>query len=64
VYYVEEHGLGEVTGADGGYDRGPAGFPDTELGPGVAFVRAERVPTHGTPEYGRAWPVAPDLWWR
>ena len=59
--YVEEHGLGEVTGADGGYDLGPAGFPNTELGPDVAFVRADQVPSRGTPEYGRAWPVAPDL---
>ena len=61
LVYVEEQHLGEVTGADGGYDLGPSGFPDTELGPDVAFVRGERVPPHDSPAYRKAWPVAPDL---
>jgi len=61
LIFVEEHGLGAVTGADGGYDLGPAGFPDTELGPDVGFVRAEHVPPRHSPEYSKAWPVAPDL---
>ena len=61
LVYVEEHRLGEVTGADGGYDLGPSGFPDTELGPDVAFVRGERVPPRDSPAYRKAWPVAPDL---
>ncbi len=40
--YSDAQGLGEVTGADGGYvlERGP----DTVRAPDVAFVRAERVP--------------------
>lgn len=59
--YVEEHGLGVVTGADGTYDLGAAGLPDTQLAPGAAFVRAGRAPEPGTPAYGRAWPLAPDL---
>lgn len=59
--YVEDHELGDVTGADGGYDLGPAGFPDTVLGPDVAFVRSERVPPRDSPAYTRAWPIAPDL---
>jgi Uma2 family endonuclease len=55
--YVEEHGLGEVTGADGGYvlERGP----DTVRAPDVAFVRAARVPA--PEEQDRFAELAPDL---
>jgi Uma2 family endonuclease len=38
-----------------GYDQ------HTELGPDVAFVRAENVPPRTSPIYAKAWPVAPDL---
>ena len=61
LVYVEEHRLGEVTGADGGYDLGPSGFPDTELGLDVAFVHGGRVPPRDPPAYRKAWPIAPDL---
>jgi Uma2 family endonuclease len=59
--YVEDHDLGAVTGEAGGYDFSALGQPDTELGPDVAFVRAEHVPDADSPEYNEAWPVAPDL---
>lgn len=41
--FVEEHDLGELTVADGGYvlERGP----DTVVAPDVGFVRSDRVPT-------------------
>jgi Uma2 family endonuclease len=61
ITFVRAHKLGWVTGADGGYDFSALGQPDTELGPDVAFVRADQVPTRTSPEYARAWPVAPDL---
>ena len=55
--YAKEHGLGELTGADGGYilERGP----DTVLAPDVAFVRAERLPSAAEQEHFA--PIAPDL---
>ncbi|HZS87635.1 MAG TPA: Uma2 family endonuclease [Chloroflexota bacterium] len=59
--YVEDHNLGAVTGADGGYDFSSLGQPDTELAPDAAFVRTENVPDPASPEYEKAWPVAPDL---
>jgi Uma2 family endonuclease len=59
--YVEDHGLGAVTGEAGGFDLSTLGFPDTELAPDVAFTRAEHVPPRGAPAYAKAWPVAPDL---
>ena len=57
VAYSDEHGLGEVTGADGGYvlERGP----DTVRAPDVAFVRAERVPSGEAREHFAG--IAPDL---
>jgi Uma2 family endonuclease len=59
--FVYTHKLGRVTGADGGYDFSTLGQPDTELGPDVAFVRADQVPPRTSPDYARAWPVAPDI---
>lgn len=59
--YVEDHGLGQLTGEQGGYDFSNLGQPDTELAPDVAFVSAERVPGRNSPVYSKAWPVAPDL---
>ena len=55
--HAEEHGLGEVTGADGGYEL--ESDPDTVLAPDVAFVRAERLPSPAEQE--RFPPIAPDL---
>ena len=50
-------GLGELTGADGGYEL--ESDPDTVLAPDVAFVRAERLPP---PEERQSFPaIAPDL---
>ena len=59
--YVEDHDLGAVTGADGGYIIDPIRRPDTELAPDVAYARAERVPPRSSPDYARAWSLAPDL---
>jgi len=59
--YVEERGLGELTGEAGGYNFSDLGQPDTGLGPDVAFVRAERVATLTSEQYVKAWPLAPDL---
>lgn len=61
VVFVRADKLGRVTGADGGYDFSALGQPDTELGPDVAFVRADRVPDRGSATYAKAWPLAPDL---
>jgi len=57
VTFANEHGLGEVTGADGGYKLEVA--PDTILAPDAAFVRAERVPP--LDEQNRFAELAPDL---
>lgn len=59
--YVEDNDLGAITGADGGYRPDPAHPRDTELAPDVAFVRKDRVPDHASPDYPKAWPIAPDL---
>ncbi len=59
--YVEDNGLGRVTGEQGGYRLDPAHPLDTELGPDYAFVRADRLPPRDSPEYSKAWPLAPDL---
>ena len=59
--FVEAHNLGVVTGADGTFILSQPGDPDTALVPDVAFIRAERVPPRTSPEYGRAWRLAPDL---
>ena len=59
--FVRRHGLGKVTGADGAYDLTGPGQKATALAPDVAFVRAERVPPRISPQYKKAWPLAPDL---
>jgi Uma2 family endonuclease len=60
--FVETHGLGAVTGADGEYNlTQPGDAKETGLAPDLAFVREERVPPRGTPEHRRAWRLAPDL---
>jgi Uma2 family endonuclease len=61
VVYVEDHGLGAVTGEQGGYRLDPAHPEDTELAPDVAFVRADRLPARTSPEYTKALRLAPDL---
>ena len=57
--YVEDNGLGRVTGEQGGYRLDPAHPRDTELGPDYAFVRADRLPPRTSPEYSKAWQLAP-----
>lgn len=57
VVFADEHGLGEVTGADGGYVL--RRDPDTVLAPDVAFVRTERLPSAEEQEHFA--PVVPDL---
>ena len=59
--YVQQHGLGEITGADGGFLLSVPGSPTTVLAPDIGFVRTGRAPRPGTPEYDRFWEVAPDL---
>jgi len=59
--YVEDNGLGRVTGEQGGYRLDPAHPRDTELGPDYAFVRADRLPPRTSPEYSKAWQLALDL---
>lgn len=60
--FVRAHSLGRVTGADGTYDlTQPGDTKETGLVPDVAFVRAERVPPRTSPDYAKAWRLAPDL---
>jgi Uma2 family endonuclease len=59
--FVEDHELGDVTGADGGFRPDPEHPRDTELAPDVAFVRADRLPSRTSPEYAKALRLAPDL---
>jgi len=61
ITYVEDNGLGAVTGEQGGYRLDPAHPRDTEVAPDVGFVRAERVPAPDSSDYYKAWPLAPDL---
>jgi len=59
--YAEDHELGAVTGANGGYRPDPVHPKETELAPDVAFVRADRIPARGSPDYQKALRLAPDL---
>ncbi len=59
---MEPRKLGEVLGADAGFDLTlPGETEETLLGPDVSFVRAEHVPPSDSTEFDRAWHVAPDL---
>ena len=55
--FVDLHGLGEVSGADGGYRLAPG----TDLAPDVGYVRAERLPPLDSPDSDKLIPGAPDL---
>lgn len=59
--YAEDNGLGVVTGEQGGYRLDPAHPRDTEVAPDVGFVRTARMPAPDSPDYYKAWPLAPDL---
>ena len=60
--YVEDNGLGAITGEQGGYRLDPDHPLDTELAPDLAFVRADRLPAPATPDYYKRAPqLAPDL---
>lgn len=62
--FVEAHGLGIVTGADGTYDLTPSGTPrarGTGLVPDIGFIRAKHLPPHVIFDEDRAVPFAPDL---
>lgn len=62
IVYVEDNGLGAVTGEQGGYRLDPAHPLDTELAPDVAFVRSDRLPSPSSLDYDtRAPQLAPDL---
>lgn len=55
--YVDERGLGEVTGEQGGYRLAQG----TDLAPDVGFIRADRLPPLDSPEYDTLAEGAPDL---
>ena len=55
--HVDQHGLGEVTGEQGGYRLAPG----TDLAPDVGFIKAERLPPLDSPEYDTLADGAPDL---
>jgi Uma2 family endonuclease len=60
--FVDARQLGAITGADGTYDlTRPGDAGETGLVPDAAFVRADRVPARTSPEYAKAWHLAPDL---
>jgi Uma2 family endonuclease len=59
--FVQARNLGRVTGADGTYVLSQPGEPITSLVPDVAFVREGRYPSPDSPDFRRAWHVAPDL---
>ena len=60
--FLRTHKLGLATGADGTFDlTQPGDTYETALVPDVAFVSAGRVPAHTSPEFAKAWHLAPDL---
>jgi Uma2 family endonuclease len=61
INFVQAHTLGYVTGADGEYVLSRPGESDTAFAPDVAYVAMARAPQPGTPEWERAWRLAPDL---
>ncbi|MGH2517006.1 MAG: Uma2 family endonuclease, partial [Ktedonobacterales bacterium] len=62
VLFLRTHKLGRATGSDGTYNlTQPDDTEETALVPDVAFVRADRVPARTSPEFAKAWRLAPDL---
>lgn len=60
--FVKSRNLGRVTGSDGTFNLTQPGDPgETALVPDVAFVQAAHVPPRTSPEYAKAWHIAPDL---
>ncbi len=60
--YVENNGLGVMTGEQGGYRLDPAHPRETEVAPDIGFVRADRLPSPTAPDYyTRAPQLAPGL---
>lgn len=59
--FVQAHHLGRVTGADGEFVLSKPGEKVTAFAPDVAFVRTDRLPPRNSPEWDRAWHLAPDL---
>ncbi|HUY75649.1 MAG TPA: Uma2 family endonuclease [Ktedonobacterales bacterium] len=60
--FVEPRDLGAVLGPDGGFDlTQPGETEETALGPDASFVQKVRIPARDSPEYKRAWHLAPDL---
>ena len=60
--FVKPRRLGRITAADGTFDLTQPGDPaETGLVPDVAFVRAEHAPSPSSPDYLKAWHLAPDL---
>ena len=60
--FVEDRGLGAVTGPDGTYDlTQPGDTEETGLVPDVAFVQAAHIPPRSSAEYAKALRLAPDL---
>lgn len=60
--FLRTQKLGRITGADGTYDlTQPGDTYETALVPDVAFVRMDRLPERTSPEFAKAWQLAPDL---
>jgi len=60
--FTEPRDLGAVLGADAGFDlTQPGEQGETALGPDVSFTQKARIPARDSPEYKRAWHLAPDL---
>src|SRR5579863_4726828 len=60
--FAESGDLGAVLGADMAFDlTQPGDANETLLSPDTPFVRLDRIPSESSPEYARAWRLAPDL---
>ena len=57
LQFVDERGLGVVTGAETGFLLSQPGEPDTVLAPDIAFIAAHRLPAPDA----REWKVFPRL---
>jgi Uma2 family endonuclease len=59
--FVKPRGLGRVLAAETGFLLSQVSQPDTVLAADAAFVRADRAPVPGSPEWDGYWRLAPDL---
>ncbi|HEY7349111.1 MAG TPA: Uma2 family endonuclease [Ktedonobacterales bacterium] len=59
--YAEQSNLGDVLGEMGFRLQIPGESKPIELEPDISFVRTGRAPAPDSPEYPKAWSLAPDL---